>query len=71
MLNSVHSQVAALAGDASVTPDNAATRVDLSRFEPAITMGDPWKAWYFERYWKRPIVSSALREARGEAITAF
>jgi glyoxylase-like metal-dependent hydrolase (beta-lactamase superfamily II) len=71
MLASTRAEAAAVAGDASITPDNVATRIDLSSFEPAVTHGDPWAAWWFERYWKRPIASSALREARGEAIEPF
>lgn len=71
MLASVRGQAAALASDSSVTPDNAGARIDLSDFEPVFTHGDAWQAWWFERYWRRPIASSALREARGQAIEPF
>jgi hypothetical protein len=42
--------------------------VNLDAYSDAIAGHDPWLRRWFRDHWKSPIVSSALREARGEAI---
>jgi glyoxylase-like metal-dependent hydrolase (beta-lactamase superfamily II) len=67
MLEDIRAQVAALA---STDMDAAAVTaaVNLESASHAIAGDDPWLNRWFRDYWKDPIVSSALREARGEPI---
>lgn len=67
MLTDIRAQVTALA---STDMDAAAvtTAVNLESASLAIASDDPWLNRWFRDYWKAPIVSSALREARGEPI---
>ena len=68
MLASVRTQVAPLATDPAVTNDNVGARVDLGQFQTQFAHEDVWLRMWFNNYWKGPIASSALREARGQPI---
>lgn len=64
----VRQQAASLASDESVTLANVAQRMNFDELERTIAGDDPWLKRWFRNYWAGPIASSALREARGEAI---
>jgi glyoxylase-like metal-dependent hydrolase (beta-lactamase superfamily II) len=68
MLADVRRQVAPLAKHKKIDSAAAMARVDMSVAEQSMTHGDPWLALWFARYWKEPIIASALKEARGEPI---
>jgi glyoxylase-like metal-dependent hydrolase (beta-lactamase superfamily II) len=67
MLKDVRAQVAPMA---ATDMDAAAVSagIDLEAQGQSITAGDRWLQRWFRDYWKLPIVSSALREARGEPV---
>jgi glyoxylase-like metal-dependent hydrolase (beta-lactamase superfamily II) len=67
MLTEVRSQVAPLAS-LDIDAAGAAAQVDLSTHRDELTGNDPWLLRWFRDYWHAPIVSSALREARGEPV---
>jgi hypothetical protein len=67
MLEDIRAQVATLASsDMDAAAVTAAVNLDTASH--AIAGDDPWLNRWFRDYWKDPIVSSAQREARGEAI---
>ncbi|MDH4108813.1 MAG: MBL fold metallo-hydrolase [Gammaproteobacteria bacterium] len=67
MVTDVRAQVAPLAStDMGAAAVNAA--VELDEAQATIAGDDPWLRRWFRDYWKEPIVSSALREARGVPI---
>ena len=67
MLKHVRSNVAPFAHDQ--TPESEVLKkVDLSQSEAAIAGKDPWLRRWFRAYWRDPIISSALREARGQPV---
>lgn len=67
MVTDVRAQVAPLASsDMDAAAINAA--VELDDAQATIAGDDPWLGRWFRDYWKEPIVSSALREARGVPI---
>jgi glyoxylase-like metal-dependent hydrolase (beta-lactamase superfamily II) len=68
MLKSVRTQAATFAADASITNVDAGKHIQLEEGKRAIAGEDPWLQRWFRNYWLGPIASSALREARGEAI---
>jgi len=67
MLNEVRAQVAPMA---PTDMDAAAVSgaIDLDDASTELAGEDPWLRRWFRAYWKDPVVSSALREARGEEI---
>jgi hypothetical protein len=67
MLKDVRTHVAPLAST-QLSANAAADHVELLAARAAIAGDDPWLQLWFQEYWKNPIVSSALREARGEEI---
>ncbi len=67
MLEDIRAQVATLASsDMDAAAVTAAVNLDTASH--AIAGADPWLERWFRDYWKAPIVSRALREARGEPI---
>lgn len=67
MLVDVRKQVAPLAKtEMDTTAVSAAVSLEAASY--LNDDGDPWMRRWFRDYWKEPIVSSTLREARGEAI---
>jgi len=67
MLNDVRAQVAPLApSDMDAAAVSGA--VDMDAASTDLAGDDPWLRRWFGAYWKGPVVSSALREARGEEI---
>lgn len=67
MLNHIRAQVAPFANDTTPVAD-VISKVDLTGQETAIAGNDPWLRRWFRAYWRDPIISSALREARGQAV---
>jgi glyoxylase-like metal-dependent hydrolase (beta-lactamase superfamily II) len=67
MLKHIRTQVAPFANN--TTPlANVISTVDLTDQETAIAGKDPWLRRWFRDYWRDPIISSALREARGQPV---
>jgi glyoxylase-like metal-dependent hydrolase (beta-lactamase superfamily II) len=67
ILTDVRAQIALLASsDMDAAAVNAEVKLDEA--QATIAGDDPWLERWFRDYWKGPIVSSALREARGEPI---
>jgi len=67
MLEDVRTQVADMAmTDTDDVSSSKAVNLEAASLE--LTGGDPWLNRWFLNYWKGPIVSSALREARGQPI---
>jgi len=67
MLIEVRAQVAPVALT-DATAEAASAQVNLDTARNAIAGEDRWLRRWFREYWKDPIVSSALREARGQPI---
>ncbi len=67
MLSDVRLQAAPLAS-VGANSEAAGAQVQLGAARDAIAGDDPWLRRWFHEYWKEPVVSSALREARGEPI---
>ncbi len=67
MLTDVRTQVDLLT-HTKIDAAGAAERVDQDAARKALIGDDPWLELWFKNYWHTPIVSSALREARGEEI---
>jgi glyoxylase-like metal-dependent hydrolase (beta-lactamase superfamily II) len=67
MLTDVRTQVDLLT-HTNVDAAGAAERVNQDAARKALIGDDPWMEIWFKNYWHTPIVSSALREARGEEI---
>jgi len=65
LIQAVQAQVAPLAAS---NTDAVAAHVELSRERAQFVGADPWLIRWFDQYWTAPIVSSALHEARGQAI---
>ncbi len=43
-------------------------RMDLTTFREQFSQGDPWLAFWFDRYWAAPIAAAAWKEASGLEI---
>jgi glyoxylase-like metal-dependent hydrolase (beta-lactamase superfamily II) len=67
MLTDVRTQVDLLT-HTKIDAAGAAERVNQDAARKALIGDDPWLEIWFKNYWHTPIVSSALREARGEEI---
>lgn len=67
MLTDVRVQVAPLAAT-DLNAEAASAQVNLDAARDAFAGEDRWLRRWFRNYWKDPIVSSALREARGQPI---
>jgi hypothetical protein len=67
MLTDVRTQVDLLT-HTTIDATGAAERVNQDAGRKAIIGDDPWLEIWFKNFWHTPIVSSALREARGEEI---
>ncbi|ANP45882.1 hypothetical protein ATE48_08080 [Candidatus Viadribacter manganicus] len=67
MLSDVRTQVAPLAAT-DLTAEAASAQVNLDVARDELAGEDRWLRRWFRNYWKDPIVSSALREARGQPI---
>lgn len=67
LLEEVRAQAAIFAA-AGLSVDEARAHIDLSAAEAGFTGGDPWRAFWFQRWFTTPIMLSAMREATGEAI---
>jgi glyoxylase-like metal-dependent hydrolase (beta-lactamase superfamily II) len=67
MLTVVRDQAAPLAAT-DIAPDAAGGQVDLDAARDTFAGEDRWLRRWFRDYWRDPIASSALREARGEPI---
>jgi glyoxylase-like metal-dependent hydrolase (beta-lactamase superfamily II) len=67
MLSDVRTQVAPLA-TTDLTAGAASAQVNLDAARDRLVGEDRWLRRWFRNYWKDPIVSSALREARGQPI---
>jgi glyoxylase-like metal-dependent hydrolase (beta-lactamase superfamily II) len=67
MLHEVRTQLAPIAAT-DMTAQAASAQVDLDAMRDVLVGEDPWLRRWFRNYWKDPIVSSALREARGQPI---
>ena len=68
MLTDVRTQIDLLS-HTTIDAAGAAERVNQDAARKALIGDDPWLEIWFKSYWHAPIVSSALREARGEEIT--
>jgi glyoxylase-like metal-dependent hydrolase (beta-lactamase superfamily II) len=68
MLTDVRTQVDLLT-HTKIDAAGAAERVNQDAAREGLIGNDPWLEIWFKNYWHIPIVSSALREARGEEIT--
>lgn len=68
MLTDVRTQIDLLS-HTRIDAAGAAERVSQNAARKALVGDDPWLEIWFKNYWHTPVVSSALREARGEEIT--
>jgi glyoxylase-like metal-dependent hydrolase (beta-lactamase superfamily II) len=66
-LKDVRAQVGPLAAHGLPLKD-IQTKVDLSADGAAFVGNDPWLRKWFASFWAEPIINSAYKEARGEAI---
>ncbi len=66
-LEDVRAQVAPLVKQ-GLTLDQVKAKVDLSRQKHGFIGDDPWLARWFGDFWTTPVVTSAYRQAKGEAI---
>lgn len=55
-----------VAGQAAAAEAGAPLTIDFSAHEKTFTQGDPVKARLFDMFFKQPIVTAALNEARGD-----
>ena len=67
MLKHVRAQVAPFANDTTPLPQ-VISKIDMTAAETAIAGKDPWLRRWFRAYWRNPIISSTLREARGQPV---
>ncbi len=67
LLENVRAQAADFAAR-GLSVEEARAQLDLSGIEAAFTDGDPWHAFWFQRWFADPIMLSAMREASGEEI---
>lgn len=68
LIEETRAKVASLAGDATTTPANVASRTDLSAQRAAFVGADTWLGQWFDTYWTGPATVSALHEVRGEPV---
>jgi len=67
MLKHIRAQVSPFAGN-DTPASEIISKLDLTASETAIAGKDPWLRRWFRAYWRNPIISSALRELRGQPV---
>lgn len=67
MLKQVRTQVAPFARN-DTPASEVISKLDLTASETVITGKNPWLRRWFRAYWRDPIITSALREARGQPV---